>query len=220
MNTVWGSARQREIRLPQSDITKEATATIASLSDQDWYVSRTYGVFHIPARAKDQPNALLIVTARGDALDLGDNRRFPFTISAREIAEDLVQGLGDHGVFVCAGARPSDVELAAAATRRDAWYQQLVAEADQMWARGHSYREISDMHRRAVLSLGLEREWAFVARKLMDCPACGEKVKEGVALCKHCGAILDPEKAALHGVKAGRLRVEETKSFREGKSAQ
>ncbi|HEV2617958.1 MAG TPA: hypothetical protein VGU63_15275 [Candidatus Acidoferrales bacterium] len=58
--------------------------------------------------------------ARGDAIDLGDNRRFPFTITPREIAEDIVQ------------------------------YKQLVADADEMWARGHSYREISDMHRRAA----------------------------------------------------------------------
>ena len=84
-----------------------ATVAIASISDQDWYISRTHGVYHIPACAKGEPYALLLITSRGDALDLGDNRRFPFTISAREIAEDLLQDLHDHGVFVCAGARPS-----------------------------------------------------------------------------------------------------------------
>jgi hypothetical protein len=200
VNTVWGSVKAREIRLPQNDSSREATVTIASLSDQDWYVSRTYGVFHIPARPKDQPCALLIVTARGDALDLGDNRRFPFTISARDIAEDLVQDLDDHGVFVCTGARPAESELASAAAKRDAWYQRLVVEGDQMWARGHSYREISDMHRRAALALGTEREWAYVPMQMADCPVCGEKVKPGVAVCRHCNAILDAEKAALHGV--------------------
>jgi hypothetical protein len=200
VNSVLGSAKSREIRLPQGDVSREATVTIASLSDQDWYVSRTYGVFHIPARAKGEACALLIVTARGDALDLGDNRRFPFTIGAREIAEDLVQDLDDHGVFVCAGARPSDEELAEAGAKRDDWYQRLVVEGDQMWARGHSYREISDMHRRAALVLGSEREWAYVPTKMMDCPVCGEKVKPGVAVCRHCSAILDAAKAAEHGV--------------------
>ena len=123
--------------------------------------------------------ALLIVTARGDALDLGDNRRFPFTIGAREIAEDLVQDLDEHGVFVCAGARPSQEELAAASAKRDDWYQRLVVEGDQMWARGHSYREISDMHRRAALSLGSEREWAYVPTKMLDCPGVRRKGEAG-----------------------------------------
>jgi uncharacterized OB-fold protein len=77
-----------------------------------------------------------------------------------------------------------------------------------MWARGHSYREISDMHRRAALSLGVERDWAFVPQKLIECPVCGEKVKPQVAVCKHCKAVLDPEKAAKHGIR--RKHGEET----------
>ena len=178
----------------------ESTVTIVNLSDQDFYISRTYGIFHIPACAKGEPFALLLVTARGDAIDLGDNRRFPFTISARQIAADLIQDLEPHGIFVCTGARPTEAELAAAQVRRQEWYQQLIAEADIMWARGHSYREISDMHRRAALSLGIERDWAFVPQKMIECPACGEKVKPQVAVCRHCKAVLDPEKAAKHGI--------------------
>lgn len=192
-----------------------ATVAIASISDQDWYISRTHGVYHIPAcpkTASDPPGspsrgaegavsyALLLITARGDAIDLGDNRRFPFTISAREIAEDLLQDLHDHGVFICAGPRPTAEELAAATSRRDAYYHRLIAEGDTLWARGHSFREISDMHRRAAIALGIEREWAYVPIRLADCPACGEKVKAGVAVCKHCGAILDAEKASRHGL--------------------
>lgn len=179
-----------------------ATVSIASISDQDWYVSRTHGVYHIPACAKGESFALLMITSRGDALDLGDNRRFPFTISAREIAEDLLQDLHDHGVFVCAGARPTADEIAAATARRDAYYHRLISDGDTMWARGHSFREISDMHRRAAIALGVEREWAYVPTRTSECPACGEKIKQGVAVCKHCHAILDSEKAAKHGLGA------------------
>ena len=179
-----------------------ATAAIASISDQDWHISRTHGVYHIPARAPGEPCALVTITSRGDALDLGDNRRFPFTISARDIAEDLLQDLREHGIFVCAGERPSAEELASANTRRDAYYHQLISEGDTMWARGHSFREISDLHRRAAIALGVEREWAYVPTRFADCPACGEKVKPSVAVCKHCGAILDAEKAAKHGLGA------------------
>jgi hypothetical protein len=179
-----------------------ATVSVASISDQDWYVSRTHGVYHIPSCPKGEAYALLLITQRGDALDLGDNRRFPFIISAREIADDLLQDLQDHGIFVCAGARPTTEELAAAAVRRDAFYQRLVSDGDTMWARGHSFREISDLHRRAAIALGIEREWAYVPIRMADCPACGEKVKPGVAVCKHCGAILDEVKAAKHGLGA------------------
>ena len=147
--------------------------------------------------------ALLLITARGDVIDLGDNRRFPFTISAREIADDLLQDLHDHGIFVCAGPRPTPEELAAAALRRDTYYHRLITEGDTMWARGHSFREISDLHRRAAISLGVEREWAYVPMRMNECPACGEKVKPAVAVCKHCGAILDAEKAAKHGLGIG-----------------
>ncbi|HEX5424361.1 MAG TPA: hypothetical protein VFW94_12495 [Candidatus Acidoferrales bacterium] len=177
-----------------------ATASIASISDQDWYISRTHGIYHIPACAKGTPYALLLITSRSDALDLGDNRRFPFTISARQIAEDLLQDLQDHGVFLCEGPRPTAEELATATARRDAFYHRLISEGDMMWARGHSFREISDMHRRAALAMGTEREWAYVAVEMQDCPVCGEKIKRGVAVCKHCRAILDEERAAKHGV--------------------
>jgi hypothetical protein len=180
-----------------------ATVSIASISDQDWYISRTHGVYHIPACAKGQPFALVMITARGDALDLGDNRRFPFTITARQIAEDLLQDLHDHGIFICNGARPSSEELATACSRRDVFYQKLITEGDTMWARGHSFREISDLHRRAAIGLGVEREWAYVPMRMNECPACGEKVKIGVAVCKHCSAILDEDKAAKHGLGAG-----------------
>jgi hypothetical protein len=187
-----------------------ATVAVASISDQDWYISRTHGVYHIPSCAKGKSHALLLLTSRGDVIDLGDNRRFPFTISAREIAEDLLQDLYDHGVFLCDGPRPTAEELAAATTRRDAYYHRLIAEGDTLWARGHSFREISDLHRRAALALGIEREWAYVPMRMNECPACAEKVKAGVAVCKHCGAILDEEKAAKHGLGPGAKRAAPT----------
>jgi hypothetical protein len=177
-----------------------ATVAIASISDQDWYISRTHGIYHIPACAKPEPYALLLLASHSDVIDLGDGRRFSYQISAREIAEDILQDLHDHGVFACAGERPTPEELAAATVRRDAYYHRLIGEGDTLWARGHSFREISDLHRRAAMALGVEREWAYVPMRLSECPACGERVKTGVAVCKHCGAILDAEKAARHGL--------------------
>ncbi|HLW83367.1 MAG TPA: zinc ribbon domain-containing protein [Candidatus Acidoferrales bacterium] len=192
------SGDSRMLSAVNHEVRHENTATIASVSDQDFWVTRTYGAFHIPARPKNEPYGFVVVTPRNDAIDIGDSRRFTVQVSAREIAADIIQDLEDHGIVVCEAARPSPEEISAAIERRDAWYKQLVADADEMWARGHSYREISDMHRRAAKSLGLEREWAYVPQRSVDCPACGEKVRADVAMCKHCGATLDAERAAKY----------------------
>ena len=173
-------------------------ATIASVSSQSFFVTRTYGVFQIPACPAGKDYDTLAVTPREDAIDLGDNHRITLQISARDIAADIIQDLEDHGIFVCAGEFPSAGELAAARARRDGWYSRLVTDADEMWARGHSYREISDMHRRAAFSLGLQREWAYTPQASRECPACGERVRAGVAVCKHCKAVLDEERAAQY----------------------
>jgi hypothetical protein len=183
---------------PNADITE--AITIGSVSDQDWYISRTHGIYHLPGCAKGQNCATLLITSRQDVVDMGDNRRFAVIIPARTIAEDLLQDLRDHGLFICVKERPTEQEIADATKRRDNYFRQLVGEADAMWARGHSFREISDLHRRAALALGIERDWAYVPMRQMECPACGEKLKLGVAVCRHCHAILDAEKAARHGL--------------------
>lgn len=191
---------------PNADTTE--AVTIGSVSDQDWYISRTHGIYHLPACAKGQNCATLVVKSRQDVVDMGDGRRFAVVISAREIAEDLLQDLRDHGLFACIEERPSDQEINQATKKRDDYYRQLVGEADAMWARGHSFREISDLHRRAALTLGIERDWAYVPMRQMECPACGEKLKLGVAVCRHCHAILNPEKAAKHGLGPQRASLE------------
>ena len=58
----------------------------------------------------------------------------------------------------------------------------------------------SRYQRRAAARLGLEKEWHYQARETEECPGCGDRVKQGVAVCKSCGAILDREKAAALGL--------------------
>ena len=138
------------------------TAVIASISDQEWVIPRTYGIFRIPACENRQSFTTLEVAPHTDAIDLGDNRKLPFAIGGRDIAEDLVQELDRHGVFVCDGATPSEEELQSARRKREEWFNELIREGDVMWARGNTHREISDMHRRAALAQGVERNWACV----------------------------------------------------------
>jgi hypothetical protein len=61
---------------------------------------------------------------------------------------------------------------------------------------------ITDLERRAARQLSLEKPWLYDPKPLPECPACGEKIKHGVAVCRACGAILDKEKAAQYGLVA------------------
>jgi hypothetical protein len=180
--------------------TPRGAAVIASVSDQEWTIARTYGMYRIPPCGTGESCTVLEVLPRTDAIDLGDNRKMPLGIPARKIAEDIVQELDRHGVFVCEGSAPTEEELRGARAKREKWFHELLQEADMMWARGHTYREISDMHRRAALALNMEREWSYVPGQRIDCPMCGETIKATVAVCRHCGAVLDPERAAKHGL--------------------
>lgn len=180
-------------------------AMICNVGDQEWTLVRTYGVYRIPAGTRDSAAATLPVADRIDVVDMGDNRRLELPIPARKIAEDLAADLADFGVFVAAGEQPTPEEIEAARSRLTEVAKKLVVEADQEWARSHNYRLISDLHRRAVRHLGLEREWAYEPAQLQDCPVCGERVRPGVAMCRSCGAIFDAEKARQFGVTEDRV---------------
>ena len=185
----------------------EDRVLLANITDQQWLAARTYGTFLVRGCAPGQACELTEITARKGTIDLGDKRVLDFPISAREIAEDIGREInsdgGDgsfFGVFVCAGLEPSEAELAAGRARLEEVYKKLVFLADQEWERTHNYMFITDVQRRAARWLGQEKEWSYEPKAMADCPACGEKVKPGVAVCRSCGAVLDREKAAQFGL--------------------
>ncbi|HVB35364.1 MAG TPA: hypothetical protein VNJ52_13470 [Patescibacteria group bacterium] len=178
-------------------------AVICNAGEQEWVLPRTYGVYRIPAPAPGEDCATLPVSDRIDVIDMGDGRRIEVPIHARKIAEDLVSDLGDYGVFLAAGDQAAPEEIEAARERMTQVAKRLVFEGDQEWARSHNYRLLSDLHRRAVKKLGLEREWAYKPAAMAECPVCGEKVKPAVAVCRSCGAILDRAKAKQFGIVPG-----------------
>ena len=182
---------------------------LCNISEQSWLLHRTHGTFAVVGRNSDEPYALTGVTSRTGTMDLGDKRTLEFAIPAREIAEDLAReinsdaGEGSHfGVFVCAGQMPTESELREARERLEAFYRSLVASADRQWERTHNVVLISDLERRAAKELHLEKEWCYEPQQRVDCPACGEKLKPGVAVCRVCGAVLEKEKAAKFGLVA------------------
>jgi hypothetical protein len=191
----------------------EDTAVLCNITEQSWILHRTHGMFVIPGREAGELFTLTPIGARTGAIDLGDKRTLEFPISAREIAEDLAREINSDGgeasyfgVFVCEGGDPSEQELAEARERLESFYRTLVAAADKQWERSHSVVFISDLERRAARELKFEKEWSYEPSQKIDCPACGEKLKPGVAVCRVCGAVLDRAKAAQFGLAVAAAR--------------
>jgi len=188
----------------QSDV-----VSLVNISTQKWPPRhRSYfGSVTIQSPESSGAYAVTPVRACTSVMDLGDKRTMEIRLTAQEIAEDLVREInGDsgegsyHGVFVAAGTEPTSEELSEAHKKLEAFQRRLVESADLEWERSHNMMFITDLERRAARELGLEKPWLYDPKPMADCPACGEKIRPGVAVCRTCGAILDREKAAKFGL--------------------
>lgn len=173
---------------------------------------RTYkpSGYTIPACPADKPFTSVVITDMMDEkklymeYDWTKAEVIPIPIPVKEILSDYFanEKLKQRGCFVIpADAIPSEDQIAEAWKNRREWLQMLVQEGDREFLRSHKIDQIPDFCKRAVKELGVTREWAFLAPVPMtECPACGESVKYGVAICRACGAILDKEKAIAFGL--------------------
>ena len=186
-------------------------AVLVNISTQKWPPrQRTYfGSLDVRSPHDGEAYALTPVRSCKAMMDLGDKRTMEFPISAREIAEDIAREINSdsgegsyHGVFVATGSEPTQIELAEARRKLDEFHRRLVAAADLEWERSHNPMFITDLERRAARELKLEKPWLYDPKPATECPACAERIKPGVAVCKACGAILDKEKAAQFGLVA------------------
>lgn len=187
---------------------QEEVVKLVNISTQKWPARmRTYlGAVQIASPGPGEAYAITPIRGCKGMIDLGDRHTMEFPISAREIAEDLAKEInGDsgegsfHGVFVAAGPEPTEEELAEAHAKLEAFHRRLVEMADLEWERSHNPLFITDLERRAARELKLDKPWLYDPKPQTECPACGERVKPGVAVCRTCGAILDVEKAKQFG---------------------
>lgn len=174
---------------------------VINVGAEEWAIPCTYGNYVIPARPDGKRFAAMKIEQRRDANDMGDGRKSPAWISATDIALDLVQRVGPRfGLFVCSGPNPGDKDLKAAETELTSYLKELVVEANNVWSRSRNSNLISDMQRRAAKELGLAFDWIFDPTQMADCKYCGGKVKPNVAVCMHCGGILNRELAREGGL--------------------
>ena len=198
---------------------------LVNISQQIWPPRhRTYfGSLIVQSPKPGERFAVTPIRACKGVMDLGDKRTMEFAISAREIAEDLAREINNdsgegsfHGAFVSAGPEPTEDELAQAQSRLDEFHRRLVAAADLEWERSHNPMFITDLDRRAARELKLDKPWLYDPKPQAECPACAEKIKPGVAVCRSCGAILDRDKAAQYGLVSQEEKIAtESQSHRE-----
>ncbi len=181
--------------MPRND-----TATVVNIGDQTWHIDRPYGLYDIPACEPGKQFAKLVVKPTTSTMDLGDDRKFKVPLAPIAIANDIVQDLEAHGVFVAEDEVPTPEELGKAAERRVQVARKLVEIADGEWARSRDYRQITDIQRRSAKLLGLEREWNSTPKVMQDCPFCGAKIPAAVAICRECKGVLDADKALKGGL--------------------
>ena len=190
-------------------------AVLVNISTQKWPPRhRTYfGSLDVRSPHDGEVFALTQVRSCTSLMDLGDKRTMEFAITAREIAEDIAREINSdsgegsyHGVFVAAGLEPTPLELDDARRKLDEFHRRLVAAADLEWERSHNPMFITDLERRAARELKLEKPWLYDPKPATECPACAERIKPGVAVCKACGAILDKEKAAQFGLGSAKAK--------------
>jgi hypothetical protein len=177
-------------------------AYIVNITDTEYYLSRSYGNYHIPAKAAGEAYSIIEITPRKGTMDMGDKRVFDFPITPGEVATDLCREINIDagfdsflGVFIPRASLPTDAELRSANARLEKFYQWGVAEGDKIWQQTRAVILIPDWIKRAAEYLKLERDWKTNVQPNLDCPACGGRIKPGLALCSHCGALLDEEKA-------------------------
>ena len=171
-----------------------------------------FGYFEVPGCPASRAYSSMAIEDRRSMKDYGDGRYEPMRITGEEIARDLAETWKEHGVFVSSQEVPTEEEVEAARERRLAWYREIYSEAADSWTRYKQYRLINDRQRdaaRELLKVGEiseAPEWMKASGHEtghMVCPACGGEIRVGVAVCRHCGAILDEARAQTYRLTSG-----------------
>src|SRR6266436_7158549 len=129
------------------------TVLLVNISTEKWPPRhRTYfGSLDVRSPQPGEPFAVTPIRGCNGVMDLGDKRIMEYRITAREIAEDIAREINSdsgegsfHGVFVAAGAAPTETELADARRRLEEFQRRLVAAADLEWERTKNPMFITD----------------------------------------------------------------------------
>lgn len=120
----------------------------------------------------------------------------PMPIDAQTVGNSIVEIWGNPsmgvtfgpGIKLIEGDAPTAEELTYVRDRQYNYFVALVQDGDSKERRGESHN-ITDVHRRACTSLGVERPWNVRIREnqiTKPCPACARDILSAALVCQHC----------------------------------
>jgi len=91
------------------------------------------------------------------------------------------------------------------------WFRNLVAIADDDWARYRQHKFVTSLQRTAAMSLSLvNREWLLdhrIEEALSKCKFCFTQVHPQACICYSCHGILDMERYKIEFLGAGNVET-------------
>lgn len=182
------------------------TVYLINLTDQDWVFHRSYGCYLVKGVRDGEVFTSMPIAGRLEHIDQGDEKYSQQITEATDIAEDLARQANEGilvptgmdsfmGVFVSPTEKPSAALIANNQARMTEFWNGQVQLGDQYWDDPRDHKNISSLMRRAAKATGQTRPWTYQVTKMDSCPACGDSIPAGLAICKSCGALLDEEKA-------------------------
>jgi hypothetical protein len=156
------------------------------------------------------PNIIRIENAKRAALTVCNPNYIgvDLNVQDKEIPAESQLASGEsnltrQGIFASMNAVPTEEELAKAEARRVAYYKFRFEEANGMErSNPKQLQEILTLdHHLAAEMFGVDVNWHRVVSPKIECPQCGEKIKEGIAFHYVNGSrcILDFHRAYLAG---------------------
>lgn len=174
-------------------------------------IYRTWGCVTILPCPQDMSYSVTRVNGRIEACDAGiENTYSEQVTTAEEVANDIMAFFNDDlpalatnptiqgfsGVFISKTIEPSPDQLQEANRKWDAYCKALVGEADFFWGDPNYRKNITQAMREAGNHLHIkDKPWLYQPEAMDSCPACGESIKPGVAVCKTCDAVINDEAA-------------------------
>ena len=165
--------------------------------------------FIVPKREGKIPGTLKVVDCIA-MVDIGlDRPAFKSPVPAEQLAESIVRDATSSlleydldtkpAVFYVQGEFSGEEVLkkfpelcAEQLNAQNRWWLKLVKVADDLWARFHQHKMISDLQRHAARELGLNgKEWAMEPEPvtLVKCFACKTMIESDAIICSSCNTV-------------------------------
>lgn len=186
-----------------------------------------------PSEGKAYSEPLKIKKYMVDWADQGDYKQKPIIMDGAMVAREWVTPNGERGntdlrnwgVFATKNNPPTEAELAAAHTLLRVTLDNLIRQADQLYADPAKRTQITQVYHTALIARKADRPWHSESKEMARCEGCGRAVEANIAKCE-CGAILNWTKARKlrlvsqaefdEAVADGLVKVEPTPSTLKG----